>query len=622
MKLNRPLSSSKLRAPVRAPGVAFMGVVFAAAPLLAQSNDLIDGDFLHRGPAVFPKIWKSYRPAYLPQPHLRNGPHLSERLHEGRLDLSLNQLLQLVVENSLALEADRYNYLIAQTDLLRAYSGQAARGIPGAPVPSGLFAGAIGAGVGNNANVSTAGTGGAAITAAARSVVIGPRGAFDPTLSTNFSFDRVVSPLNTAVVSGTPTVTVPSTVLQTRFQQELPWGTSYSFSFNLQRQSSTQSHLLFNPAFNGFYSIQFYQPLLNGFGFALTRRFITFAENNRKIAGEIFRQQLNDNLSNAANLYWDFVAMTEQVHVAKQSVAAAQKLYEDNQKRVAAGALASLEVVQARSELAAAQRDLVIAQTNVQLQEARIKATLSKVFNSDLDKAIIVPTDALPQASAIDVPPLDVALKSALQNRAIIREGLLQLENQRISSKFTHNNLLPTFSFFTQYNAYSLASGTAPMFRQLARAVYPEYSAGFTLSFTVFNRAAQADDIRSRLDTQQVQVNLEQTRSTVGLAVRSAVVALIRNKGQIQAAERATAASRLSLNGQQVRLQNALATPYAVILAQRDLDTSQYAEIEARVIAAKDLVALEVAMGTFLQNHGISFDNAIRGDLWKGSTQP
>jgi outer membrane protein TolC len=415
---------------------------------------------------------------------------------------------------------------------------------------------------------------------------------------------------------------VPSTVLQTRFQQELPWGTSYSFSFNLQRQSSTQSHLLFNPAFNGFYSIQFYQPLLNGFGFALTRRFMTFAENNRKIAGEIFRQQLNDNLSNAANLYWDFVAMTEQVRVAKQSVAAAQKLYEDNQKQVAAGALAQLEVVQAQSELAAAQRDLVIAQTNVQLQEARIKATLSKVFNSDLDQAIIVPTDALPEASAIDVPPLDVALKSALQNRAVIREGVLQLENQRISSKFTHNNLLPTFSFFTQYNAYSLASGTAPMFRQLAHAVYPEYSAGFTLSFTILNRAAQADDIRSRLDTQQVQVNLEQTRSTVGLAVRSAVAALIRNKGQIEAAERATAASQLSLRGQQVRLQNALATPYAVILAQRDLDTAQYAEIEARVIAAKDLVALEVAMGTFLQNHGISFDNAIRGDLWKGSTQP
>jgi len=159
------------------------------------------------------------------------------------------------------------------------------------------------------------------------------------------------------------------------------------------------------------------------------------------------------------------------------------------------------------------------------------------------------------------------------------------------------------------------------MFTQLVHWIYPEYSAGFTLTFNIKNRAAQADDIRSRLDTQQVKTTNAQTRSTVGLAVRSAVNALIQNKAQIEAAQRAASTSQLSFTGQQVRLQNGLATPYAVILAQRDLITAQYAEIEARVVAAKDMVALEVAMGTFLQNHGIAFDNAIHGDLWKGSTQ-
>ena len=596
--------------------------LLAGVPLRAQSSGLIDGDFLNRGTPLFPKIWKVYRPAYLPQANLQNSPRLSSSLRDGKLALSLNDLLQLVVENSLALEADRFNFLISQTDLLRAKSGQAARGIPGAPLPSGLFAGAIGAGLGNIIGVSPLGIGAAAISANAKSVVLGPRGIFDPTFSANFSFDRVVSPLNTVQVSGVPTVTTPTTVLQTQLQQQLPFGTSYSVAFNFQRQSSTQRGLLFNPAFNGLLSATFYQPLLNGFGFGLTRRFITFAKNNRKIASEIFRQQLYDNLSSAANLYWDFVAMTEQVNVAQRSVAASQKLFEDNQKQVEAGALADLDLVQSRSQLAASQRDLVIAQTNLQLQEARIKATISKVFNADLDKATIVPTDPLPQADTIQVPALDVALKSAMENRPAVREGILQLENQRIASAFTHNNLLPTFSFFTQFNAYSLNQGTNPVFRQLVRFAYPEYAAGFSLTFSVFNRAAQADDIRSHLDFQQAQTTLQQTQSQVGLAVRSAVVALVQGKAQIESAERATAASQLSFTGQQVRLQNGLATPYAVILAQRDLISAQFAEIEARVTAAKDLVALEVAMGTFLDAHQVSFDSAIRGDVWTGSPQP
>lgn len=594
----------------------------ASVPLNAQSRDLIDGEFLNRGPSMFPKIWKSYLPAYLPQPNLRNSPHLSELLGEGKLELSLNDFVRLVVENSLALEADRFNYLISQTDLLRAKSGQAARGLPGAPVPAGLFSGAIGAGVSSNATLSPGGTGPAAITASSKSVVIGPHGNFDPTLSTNFSFDRVVSPLNTDVVSGVPTVTTPSTDIQTLFQQQLPFGTSYGVAFNLQRQSSTQQALIFNPALTGFVSVTFYQPLLNGFGFALTQRFITFAKNNRKIASEIFRQQLDDNLANATNLYWDFVAMTEQVRVAEQSVAASQKLYEDNQRQVEAGALAQLDLVQAESQLAASRRDLVIAQTNLQLQEAKIKATISKVFNADLDKATIIPTDTLPEAGAIQVPTLDVALRSAMENRGVIREGLLQLENERISAAFTHNNLLPVFSFFTQYNGYSLTPGASSTFRQLARFVYPEYSAGFSLTFNLFNRAAQADDIRAHLELQQTRATFAQTQSQVGLAVRSAVVALVQNKAQIEAAHRAVETSQLAFTGQQVRLQNGLATPYAVILAQRDLITAQYAEIEARVTAAKDMAALELAMETFQQNHGIAFDDAIRGDVWKGSAQP
>ena len=292
--------------------------ILAGVPLGAQSSGLIDGDFLNRGPAMFPKIWKPYGQAYLPQPNLTNSPRLTELLREGKLELSLNDFLRLVTENSLALEADRFGYLIAQTDLLRAKSGQAARGLPGAPVPSGLFSGAIGAGVSGNAPLSPGGTGPAVISGSSKSVSIGPHGNFDPTFSANFSFDRVVSPLNTIQVSGVPTVTTPSTDLQTLFQQQLPFGASYGIAFNLQRQSSTQAGLIFNPALTGFVSAAFYQPLLNGFGFALTQRFITFAKNNRKIASEIFRQQLDDNLSSAANLYWDFVAMTEQVRVAQR----------------------------------------------------------------------------------------------------------------------------------------------------------------------------------------------------------------------------------------------------------------------------------------------------------------
>lgn len=596
----------------------------AGMPLHGQTAgqpDPIDTQTLSRGPSAL-HFWKLYRPTPLPPVNTKNGPLLEQSIHDGKLELSLDQFLALVVENGLDVETDRYTYLLSQTDLLRARSGQAARGIPQAPLPAALFAGAIGAGISNSANVSPAGTGAAAITAAARQVVIGPRGNFDPTFSLNFSFDRVVSPLNTIRVAGTPTVTVPSTVLQTRYQQELPWGTSYSVSFNVQRQSTSQLFLLFNPAFTSYLSFQIYQPLLNGFGLALNRRFITVAENDRKISREVFNQNLQAIVSNAANLYWDYAALRKQAEVAEQAVAASQKLYEDDQRGFEIGILARLDVVQAQAQLAANRRDLVTAQTNLQMREVRLKSLISKYISPELADAHIVATEPLPEPNDIQIPALADAVRDASQDRSSLRLIQLTMDNQQIAQKFTRNNLLPTLSAFAQFNAYSLANGTNAMLRQMTEFVYPEYSAGLSFTFTIRNRAALADDARDRLELQQTRMTLQRTRHQAEQTARAAVVGLLQFRAQVEADQRSVENSQQSFRGEQIRLANGISTPYRVILAQRDLDAAQLVLIQAQVNYAKALIALELAQGTILDKNGINFDQAFAGSLWKTSGTP
>jgi len=133
-----------------------------------ESTSLLDINLLNQGTPVSPRVWQAYRPVPLPPVDATNGPQLASYIQQGKLALSLSQFLQLVVENNLTLEAARYTYLISQVDLLRARSGQAARGIPSVPVPAGFFAGAIGAGVGNITNVTNQGTGGTSISGNAK----------------------------------------------------------------------------------------------------------------------------------------------------------------------------------------------------------------------------------------------------------------------------------------------------------------------------------------------------------------------------------------------------------------------------------------------------------------------
>ena len=594
--------------------------VFAAEPQSAENAPAApppDLELLSRGKPVFPAMWNAYRPIPLPPVDSSNGPKVSRYVQQRRLSLSLSEFLQLVVENNLAVQAARYNYLIAQVDLLRARSGQAARGVPGAPLPPALFAGAIGAGVGNISNVGNQGTGGTAISASARQVFGGPRGIADPTLSINTSWDRVVDPLNSTRVAGTSTVAINSAVLQTRFQQQLPFGTSYSISFNMQRQMTTQTRILFNPAYTSFFSVDFYQPLLNGAGRAFTKRFVSVAENDRRIAYQAFHGDLGTVLVAAADTYLDFLASRERQRLAERALALAETIHQSTQQRIEIGSLAPSDLVTAQLQVATSRRDLIVAQTNTQLLEVRLKSLITKAIGPDTAAIQFEPTDELAGIKETPLPPLDVVLRRAMTTPGV-RRAELALENDRIAETFTRSALRPTFSVFGQANAFALTPGAGSMFRQMFRYAYPEYGMVFQLTFSVKNRAAQADNLRARLERQRQEVVVEQTKANVAIQIRTAIANLTQSRSQIEAAQRAAATSQETADAEQVRWTLGFSTLDNLYQKQVDLVRAQATEIQLRVNYAKAVIAQESAVGQLLENHQIDYEDALRGSLWKG----
>ena len=577
-----------------------------------------DLELLSRGKPVFPRIWHAYRPIPLPPIDRENGPKVSRYIKEGKLALSLSEFMQLVVENNQTLQAARYNYLIAQVDLLRARSGQAARGVPTSPLPAAMFAGAIGAGVGNISNVGNQGTGGTTITGQARQVFGGPRGIADPTLSINTSWDHVSAPLNSIRVSGVSTVVTDSAVLQTRFQQQLPFGTSYSVSYNMQRQVTTQARILFNPAYTSFFSLDLYQPLMNGSGRAITKRFENVAQNNRRALYLAFVGDLSTSLQGAAGIYLDFLASRERQRVAEQALTLAETIHRSTQQRIEVGTMAPSDLTTAELQVATARRDLIIAQTNTQLLEVRLKSLITKAIGPDTAGIPLEPTQKLEEIEETPFDPLDVLITRRVPNNPGVRRAEITLENDRIAEAYTRSALRPTLSVFGQLNAYSLGAGASPMFRQMFRYTYPEYGVVFQLSFSIRNRAAQADNLRARLEVQRQEVVVEQTKANVANNIRTQVANAAQSRPQVEAAHRAVVTSQEIADAEQVRWNLGFSTLDNVFQKQVDLVRAQATEIQVRVNYAKAIIAQESAVGQLQENHGIVFEDALRGTLWKG----
>jgi outer membrane protein TolC len=601
----------------------FQAIIFAqadkpGAPQAVQQSN--DGGFLS---GIF-----QYHERSVPRLVLENSPRIETLASNGKLVLTLANALALALENNLDVAVQRYIPEFAQTDLLRSKAGQSPRGFTGGTTPGGLTAGALGAGLSGSGAGSGVGSAGG-ITGGGGAVQVGAAGNFDPTLSVNFSYDRVTSPLNSSIVSGRYNVLGQTSAFTASYAQLFSPGTSYSLTLNGQRQSTTQENLRFNPVSVTRFALGVNQPVLNGFGRLYNERYIIVAGNNTKVAEHVFRQQVINTVVAVENAYWDLAALQQSVRVAEQSLAVAEQLFKDNKIRLDVGTMSPLDVTSAESEVAARARDLTIAKTNLQFQEATLKYMLVKKINPELDSAQITIVDPMPEPRRQDLPDLKTALAIAMETRPELMQAGINLRNQDISVQFTEQNLKPSLSVFGFYAGSGLdgiskdsSGGMMGAFGQSFKADNPEYAGGFSLNISLRNRTAQADNLRSQLEKNQLLINQQKSRNTISMEIQKAIIGLVQGKAQVEVAHKAASLAREMWEGEKVKLDAGASTSYQVILRERDYYSAQQAEVAAMVAYAKAMVEIDRSRGITLDRNNIGYSDALSGKISKNPVTP
>jgi outer membrane protein TolC len=567
--------------------VLVLAAVIVAAPVAPVYGQEKSGRDYSHGKSQFPNFFSPYSPIQVERPSLANSPRIEQLVHDGKLELSLQDAIALALENNLDIAVQRYTPWIAETDILRAMGGSTLRGASG-----------IGSEVLGNI----------------------PLGSFDPIVSSTLSWDRRSFPVNNPFISGTGSLALAALTNYTAqanfgYSQGFHTGTAYAISFNNTRGSSTSPVNLFNPSVQSSLFFSFSQQLLNGWGLLPNTRFIRIAKNSKKIADLAFQQQVITSVVTVADLYWELVFAREDVKVKERSVAVAEKLYNDNKRQVEIGTLAPIEVVRAEAELATNRQDLIVSQTVKLQQETLLKNAISKnSLEPRLLNVEIIPADAIVQPPKIEVLPLQDALKEALEKRPDYLQGKVDLLNRDINVRATRNALLPTLSLGGQYGSVSLAGnspkGTPPVaglpdaLSSMINSNFPEYSVQLTLNVPIRNRPAQADSARALLEQRQAETRLVQSQNSVMVEIRNAQIALEQNRARVEAASKARTLQEKTLDAEQKKFQLGASTVFFVIQAERDVATAQSTEVRALVDLMKSRIDFDRALGrTFEVNH-------------------
>jgi outer membrane protein len=625
-----------------------------AQPQAPQPQHFQLGDY-SKGRSHFPNPVGPYVPRNVPPPNLSNTPRIDQLLQNGKLMLAMDDAIALALENNLDIAIARYNLNIADTDILRTKAGAAFRG-----VNTGIVQGTPGGGVGGiggtptsgsqggGAGGTTSGAGGAGAGTSglvSSTLGVGPNiTPFDPIITGTLQLDR--SRTQSANSFSNPFTNQNTGTGDFTYSQGFATGTSMSVGFNNSRVTSSSNFSKLSPLLNSNFRFTLTQHLLSGFGFLPNTRFIRIAKNNREISDVGFRLQVITTVNQIQTIYWDLVNAYENVRVQQDSLALAEKTLADNRKQVEIGTLAPIEVVRAQSVVATNQQSLIVAKTNLELQQLLIKNALSRTLvDPVLAEAEVIPTSTMELPANEPVVPVQDLINDALNHRAELAESRIDLTNRDINNKSAKSALLPSLDLFAYYGGSGLGGtqsvlntcgnpGAPPAgfcaqpgsfnavsysstLNQLVNSTAPDKGAGLQLNIPLRNRSAQADQVRAQLEYRQAQMRLQQLENVVRIEVRNAQYSLLQNRASVEAAAAAVELARQSLDAEQKKYALGASTTTLVLQSQRDLTQAQSNLVSAKASYEKSRVELDRATGLTLDHNSILLDDAERGQVSK-----
>jgi len=596
---------------------------------------LYDQDYTN-GPRVFPNIFKPYAPIRLPQPAVENAATLDQLIRGGKLVLSLQDAVQLALQNNLDITVQRYVTYQADAQVLAAKAG------PGFVTTTGQLV------------------------------------SFDPVISSTVEWLRSSTPINNPFTSGAGTsglvaLNTEETVGNVSYGQAFPTGSSFSVSLDNTRTSQSPTANFFNPSVNSQLTVGFSQNLLQGFGYAFNLQNLRVARINRRESDLQFEQQVITTVVNTMTQYYELVFAQQDVSVKEKTLAADEKLYNDNKRQVEIGTLAPIEITRAESEVASSKGALITSQTLALQEEALLKQL---IFRNVMDKRIaeisIVPTDKPDENMAVPEISLTDAVAEANTKRPDVKQAALDLDAKKIIVRGTRNQLLPSLTLNAEYLTQGLGGNSTPTIpepgvfvtplsclsatsapipcpvvnsdgtpvigtggmpisttvqatttgtpqtgglhqalAQVFQSNFPTYGVSLNLNLPIRNRVAQAANIQAQLQEKQSSANLQRLHNSVAVDVRNAQIMLTQDKAAVVAAIRARILAEETLDAEQKKFLLGASTTYNVILTERDLATAKSTEVRTLANLAEARVNFDRALGRTLDVNRIDIADAM-----------
>ena len=359
------------------------------------------------------------------------------------------------------------------------------------------------------------------------------------------------------------------------------------------------------------------QPLLRDAWIDQQRLNIKLAKIDVKISENVVMLRVMEIVNAVQQSFYELLGALDAVKAREISVSLADRLLQENRKRVEVGTMAPLDEKQAESESALRRAELIQARSDVTRIENILKSLISNNYEQWHEVTIIPQEKLLAMPQTYD---LQESWANGLALRPDYNEAKERLERQGIVVKYTRNQLFPALDLTGSYGRAgfdnrefistnnirdSSFSGTLNDIRDDNN---PRYSYGVVLTVPLTFRAERARHKESKALLAQSKLDLQIVHQNVLIGIDDAMKAARAAYERAQATRAAREFAQEALDAEQKKLDNGRSTSFIVLQLQRDLTDARAQEIDALSDYNTALSALYFREGTILKKNNVQVE--------------
>jgi outer membrane protein TolC len=446
------------------------------------------------------------------------------------------------------------------------------------------------------------------------------KGVYDPVFNSQTYYESRTTP-TASTIGGTTS----NSVTQRQIFGDLGlsgfvprFGGSYDTSLNSSRLNTSSRNATLNPQYPSAFTSTFTQPLLRNRSIDTNRRSIYIAAKNVDLSNAQLQQRAMDIISTVEQAYWDLTYALRNLQVQTDTLKQAREQLESNQRMVAKGVLAPIEVVAAQAQLSTYEQAVYAAQESITRAENTLKTLLLADRTSAEWSRPLMPVTTVDQ----NVPQIGlvIAEAEAMKNRPELDQAATNAEINKINERFFRNQTRPQIDIVSSFTSAGLAGSRNPnsngmpppslvgglpkSLGQLFGLDFPTYRAGLQISLPLRNRTAKANLGRTLVEGNTIEHQRAQTEENIEAEVRNALQSLRSAESRLRAATDARIAAEELYASEQRQFRGGTSTFYLVLQRQTELAAARGRELQARTDLNKAIAQFRRAIGaTLTENH-------------------